>query len=65
MKNSVEKIVKDNSVLKNRKKRNEFSPKNKKTGLISLYVKKNQGTVLRKYKNKSRIGFYSNNDNDN
>ena len=52
MKNSVEKIVreKSNSKVKDKTKFFDFSPKNYNE--FSLYVKKNQGTVLRKNKNK-------------
>ena len=60
MKNSVEKVVRKNSELKKRSKIIEFSPKS--NGMFSLYVKKNQGTVLRKLKNKkNRIEYYSKN----
>ena len=52
MKNSVEKIVreKSNSKVKDKTKFFDFSPKNYNE--FSLYVKKNQGTVLRKNRNK-------------
>ena len=57
MKNSVEKVVRKNSELKKRSKIIEFSPKN--NGIFSLYVKKNQGTVLRKLRDtKNRIEYY-------
>ena len=65
MKSSVEKIVRENSELKKRNKMIEYSPRSKKPGIFSLYVKKNQGTVLRKIKGKNKIEFYSNNDNNN
>ena len=65
MKSSVEKIVRENSELKKRNKMIEYSPRTKKSGLITLYVKKNQGTVFRKIKGKNKIEFYSNNDNNN
>lgn len=61
IKNSVEKIVRDksnsNSRIKDRNKIIDISPK--KQGEVSLYVKKNQGTILRKYKNKTKIEFYN------
>jgi hypothetical protein len=65
MKSSVEKIVRENSELKKGNKMIEYSPRTKKPGIFSLYVKKNQGTVLRKIKGKNKIEFYSNNDNNN
>ena len=58
IKNSVEKVVRDksNSRIKDRNKKIEISPKNQNEG--TLYVKKNQGTVLRNYKNKTKFEFY-------
>lgn len=55
MKNSVEKIIGGNSKSKYRNKTNEASPKNQRKGIISLYIKKNQGTILRKTKNKIEL----------
>ena len=60
MKNSVEKIIRENSNSKFKKSNIiEDSPKKQKKGIISLYVKKNQGTILRKNKNKNKIEFYN------
>ena len=61
MKNSVEKIIRENSnsKYKNNNKIIETSPKSNNRGIISLYVKKNQGTILRKNKNKNKIEFYN------
>ena len=60
MKNSVEKIVKEKSNSKFKKTSShiyEISPDSHDNGVNSLYVKKNQGTVLRKTKNK--MDFYN------
>ena len=61
MKNSVEKIMnqKSNSKIKKGNKNIEASPKNIKEAFFTLYVKKNQGTVLRKNKHKNKIEFYN------
>ena len=56
---------KERKKKKMRNKMIEYSPRTKKPGIFSLYVKKNQGTVLRKIKGKNKIEFYSNNDNNN
>lgn len=58
MKNSVEKVVRDNSEIKKRSKIIDYSPKVHNNKILSLYVKKNQGTILRKLKNKNKIEFY-------
>ncbi len=58
MKNSVEKVVRDNSEIKKKSKINDISQKVNNNGIVSLYVKKNQGTVLRKFKDKNKIEFY-------
>ena len=61
MKNSVEKIMnqKSNSKIKKGNKNIEASPKNIKEAFFTLYVKKNQGTVLRKNKHKNKFEFYN------
>jgi hypothetical protein len=57
MENSVEKVVRDNSEIKRNSKINDIMPK-VNNNIISLYVKKNQGTVLRKFKGNNKIEFY-------
>ena len=57
MENSVEKVVRDNSEIKRNSKINDIIPK-VNNNIISLYVKKNQGTVLRKFKGNNKIEFY-------
>ena len=61
MKNSVEKIVRGKTKSKEKKKNKYIEaspPKNQAEANFSLYIKKNQGTVLRKSKNKKIIEFY-------
>ena len=61
MKNSVEKIVRGKTKSKEKKKNKYIEvspPKNQAEANFSLYIKKNQCTVLRKFKNKKIIEFY-------
>ena len=65
MKNSVEKIVKESSLSRNKKRSSkEFSPKNNEDpGYSSIYVKKNQGTILRRKKMMKKLEFFWQNSN--
>ena len=65
MKNSVEKIVRETSLsMKKNRKSIEISPKrDDELGLSSIYVKKNQGTVLRKNKIHKKCELYWTNSN--
>ena len=57
MKKSAEKIIMEKENSRKNKQINVTSPKNNKEDHISLYVKKNQGTILRKSKNVSKFDF--------
>ena len=59
MTNSMEKIIRDASNSRNKKRLIKLSPKIEQEHFTSIYVKKNQGTVLRKNIDNKKNKYYS------
>ena len=59
MTNSMEKIIRDASNSRNKKRLIKLSPKIEQEHFTSIYVKKNQGTVLRKNIDNKKNKYYA------